>query len=419
MVSYPSSHMEAMATRKALIKARPNVRPFVLTRSSFSGTGAHAAHWLGDNWSTFQSMQLSLPGALNFQLFGIPMVGPDICGFNGDATEELCARWMEVGAFFPFSRNHNSIDASDQEPYRWSVVAEATRRALKYTLLHLSSTDGELVLQALAWVFPEDSETYSIERQFLVGNGILVSPVLEDRARDVVAYFPQGVWYDLASSAPVISVDVYGLDGRSNRSTTGQWIHLEADIFTIPVHVRGGSVIPQFDIRNTDASVLPETVAQLLKRGEYSILVALDENGKAEGRFYLDDGESIAQPDGVNDVYVNCENGRCTWKGSSDEILNATQTAVLTKITVIGLDCGRGVLTEPKWVAVNGDLVEQWNDKVQDPESAAYRDVYVKNQWFWSAGRAEHSGRGALCGTRKLQIRLRLHAQQEFAFEWA
>jgi alpha-glucosidase (family GH31 glycosyl hydrolase) len=42
--------------------------------------GAHAAHWLGDNWSTWESLLHSVSGTMSFQLFGIPLVGPDICG---------------------------------------------------------------------------------------------------------------------------------------------------------------------------------------------------------------------------------------------------------------------------------------------------------------------------------------------------
>lgn len=101
-------HVEAIATRKSMLAIRPDERPFILTRSSFSGTGrqmhhlnlrnhlktvrnntssndkqysgAHAAHWLGDNWSTWESLLHSVSGTMSFQLFGIPLTGPDICG---------------------------------------------------------------------------------------------------------------------------------------------------------------------------------------------------------------------------------------------------------------------------------------------------------------------------------------------------
>ena len=74
---------EAIATRTALENIRQNVRSLIISRSTFSGSGVHTGHWTGDNSATAQDMYYSIPGILNFQMFGIPLVGSDICGFIG------------------------------------------------------------------------------------------------------------------------------------------------------------------------------------------------------------------------------------------------------------------------------------------------------------------------------------------------
>ena len=95
--------------------------------------------------------QSLLTGIMEFNLFGMPYIGADICGFIFNTTEEMCNRWMQLGSFYPFSRNHNIYDAFDQDPGVWPAVADASRRSLMiryrllpylYTLFHLSHTTG-------------------------------------------------------------------------------------------------------------------------------------------------------------------------------------------------------------------------------------------------------------------------------------
>ena len=129
--------MEEKATHLALQSIHPGKRPFIIARSTFPSSGKWAGHWLGDNFSKWQYMYFNIQGVLQFQIFQVPFVGADTCGFNDNTDEELCNRWMQLSAFMPFYRNHNIISALPQEPYRWDSVANASRTAIdiRYSLL--------------------------------------------------------------------------------------------------------------------------------------------------------------------------------------------------------------------------------------------------------------------------------------------
>ncbi|NWH68239.1 LYAG glucosidase, partial [Geococcyx californianus] len=145
---------------------------------------------------------------LLFNLFGVPLVGADICGFAGDTSEELCVRWTQLGAFYPFMRNHNDHGARPQEPYAFSPAAQAAmRNALRlrysllpflYTLFHRAHSAGETVARPLFLEFPKDPNTWAVDRQLMWGGGLLVTPVLEAGKNKVSGYFPAGTWYSLA-----------------------------------------------------------------------------------------------------------------------------------------------------------------------------------------------------------------------------
>jgi alpha-glucosidase (family GH31 glycosyl hydrolase) len=183
-------------------------RPFVLSRSTFVGSGNYTTHWLGDNDATWKHLRMSIIGILEFNMFGIPMVGADICGFFNDASTELCQRWLQLGAFYPFSRNHNAWKQKDKDPVAFNdeSLIKSTVEALNirysilpfmYTLFYKSHIHGGPVALPLNFEFPSDKQTWDIQEQFLLGSAFLVSPAVHENQREVDAYFPfNAVWYD-------------------------------------------------------------------------------------------------------------------------------------------------------------------------------------------------------------------------------
>ncbi|KAI5644151.1 glycosyl hydrolases family 31 domain-containing protein [Phthorimaea operculella] len=197
---------EAVATNFALQEIRGK-RPFIISRASFPGLGKYAGHWSGDIQSTWEDMRYSITGLLAFSLFGIPMMGADICGFSGDATPQLCKRWMQLGAFYPFSRNHADKDSKPQDPVSMGPeVVEASKRALRlryklipyyYTLFWKAHTQGTTVATPLFFLAPDDPVLDEVDTQFLIGPHVMIAPILEQDANTTQAYFPKHKWYNL------------------------------------------------------------------------------------------------------------------------------------------------------------------------------------------------------------------------------
>ena len=289
-------HQILNATYHALLSAIPGLRPFIIGRSTFAGSGKWAGHWGGDNTSLFAYMFFSIPQALSFSLFGIPMFGVDTCGFNGNSDEELCNRWMQLSAFFPFYRNHNTLSANSQEAYVWASVAEASRKAMLiryallpylYTLFYHASTGGDTVMRALAWEFPSDPSLANADRQFFLGPAILVTPALDQGATTVDGVFP-GVgkgecYYDWYNQS---AVDV----------SRGANVTIDAPLGHIPVYVRGGYVVPLQE---------PAMVTRDARNTPWGLIVALGLEGAARGNLYVDDGESLVQKGGTLYVEVS------------------------------------------------------------------------------------------------------------------
>ncbi|XP_053562416.1 lysosomal alpha-glucosidase [Bombina bombina] len=270
---------EAIASHYALVKVRRK-RPFIISRSTFSSHGHYAGHWTGDVPATWEQLYYSVPAILLFNMYGVPLVGADICGFGGDTTEELCVRWSQLGAFYPFMRNHNDRDSKAQEPFVFSEQAQnAIRTALVmrysllpylYTLFHKAHTTGETVARALFIEFPSDPNTWTIDRQFLWGEALLITPVLEQGKTEVNGYFPPGTWYSPFSGEGIQS--------------KGQWILLPGSLDIINLHIRGGYIVP---------GQIPELNTEEMINNSLALIVALTPNSEARGDLFLDDGDSL------------------------------------------------------------------------------------------------------------------------------
>ncbi|KAK5642360.1 hypothetical protein RI129_008527 [Pyrocoelia pectoralis] len=270
---------EAIVTSFVLAEIR-NKRPVVISRSSFPGLGHYAGHWSGDVRSKWYDMKYTIPQLLSFSMFGVPLMGADICGFNGNTTAPLCNRWMQLGAFYPFSRNHNTDDGLDQDPVALGpLVVASSKKALNvryallpylYTLFWAAHVQGETVARPLFFEFVNDKTTYGIDEQFLWGSAVMITPVLEEKKTAIYPYFPSGIWYDYYSKMALES--------------KGEYFNISAPLDTIPVFIRGGYIIPQ------QSAMLTTTQSRLTK---IQLLGASDLAEQASGQLYWDDGDSL------------------------------------------------------------------------------------------------------------------------------
>lgn len=196
----------AQATYEGLLRVRPTHRPFVLTRSGAPGIQKYAWVWTGDNASYWEHLEGSIPMLLNLGMSGVPFVGADIGGFSGSADGELLTAWTWLGVFYPFMRNHSAKINRAQEPWifgePWlSHIREALQFRYElmpylYTLSEAATRTGLPLMRPLFLHYPEDPETRHLHDSFLLGEDLLVAPVLRPAQQRRLVYLPQGHWED-------------------------------------------------------------------------------------------------------------------------------------------------------------------------------------------------------------------------------
>ncbi|MET9417774.1 glycoside hydrolase family 31 protein [Streptomyces klenkii] len=229
----------ARAGHEALCELRPAERPFLFSRSGWAGMQRYGGTWSGDVATGWPGLRASLALVLGLGLCGVPYSGPDVGGFSGFPSPELFVRWFQLGAYMPLFRTHSAITAGRREPWEFGAEAlEHTAAALRererllpyfVTLAHLAQRTGAPYVRPVWWRSPEDRALRDCEDAFLLGDALLVAPVLEQGADRRAVRLPRGRWYDTAT-------------GRAYEGP-GQ-VLLDAPLSRIPVLARAGSVIP-------------------------------------------------------------------------------------------------------------------------------------------------------------------------------
>ena len=285
--------MEAIITKEYL-EQKLDERPYVLAVSNYVGIGHFATHLLGDNYSKWSQLRFSIPGILNFNMFGVNHVGADICGYTGNATDELCGRWFQLGAFYPFSRAHSRHDAKPHnEPWNFGDTTLEVAKAslyLRYSILKFMYTSiwithlyGGTVVQPLFFHFPGDDTLYKeefIQECFLIGNQILVASVLDEGKTELGVYLPNYNWYKLG--------DMTLVNTYNNTGSTGKNITLASDMTkqkTAHLLVMGGSIISFQDAAKHQVQHTGE-----LNNMSLTIKIFADHLNQAVGELIIDDG---------------------------------------------------------------------------------------------------------------------------------
>ena len=192
-------------------------------------------------------------------------------------------RWYQAGVWLPFFRQHAHIETKRREPWTYDKeTMDINREALRlrysylplwYTLFREHELSGSPVIRPIWAHYPTESESFTIDDQLLVGDAILVKPVVHASANDVSVYFPgegKVSWYDIETMKKY---------GETKRVSIPVTLHKTA------VYQKEGSIVPR------KMRIRRSTVA--MKNDPYTLIVIADKEGKAEGTLYIDDETSF------------------------------------------------------------------------------------------------------------------------------
>jgi alpha-glucosidase len=276
----------ARATYEGLERLQPDRRPYVITRAAYAGIQRYSTMWTGDTNSTWEALSLSIPMFQSLGLSGEAFVGSDVGGFIGRGGGELLVRSYQVSFLAPFCRNHKVIDGYDQEPWRFGKYYEdIIRKYLKlryrllpflYTTLEEAHRTGVPLFRPLVLNYQNDSNTLNLDDQFMIGDDMLVAPILQANQTSRLVYLPEGVWYDFWTR---------------KKHNGGGMMRVDAPLEVVPIFIRGGSIIPEGPEMNHVGQKPFDPV---------TFYIHPDDQGRASATLYEDDGTS---PDYKRGIY--------------------------------------------------------------------------------------------------------------------
>ncbi|MBV2354580.1 glycoside hydrolase family 31 protein [Streptomyces sp. J2-1] len=260
----------ARAAWEGLRAAAPGERPFVVSGSGWAGLQRYGGVWSAPAVPGWPGLRAALARVVGLGLCGVPYSGTDIGGYGDASSPELYLRGLQLGAYLPLFRTYGD----GREPWEYGAgVLEHTRAALAgrsrllpyfTTLAHLARRTGAPWVRPLWWGAPEDRALRECGDAFLLGDALLVAPVLEAGAVTRSVRLPRGHWYD------TVTEQMY--EGPAH-------VPLDAPVSRIPVLARAGSVLP---VRGADGGTELEVWAPVPGRTGSGLLVRDPGDGTAE-----------------------------------------------------------------------------------------------------------------------------------------
>ena len=268
-------------SKEAQEELHPNERGFSMTRATYAGGQRYSSVWTGDNMSLWSQMRMSISMNANLGISGFSFVGNDVSGFGLDSSEELFIRWMEMGPFIPIFRNHSNMYTRRQEPWAFGPRAEKIAKKsieLRYELLpyiydlyYISHKEGLPIFRPMIMEYEKDMNLLNMREQFMLGENMIVAPVLYEGERSKTVYLPKGSWFNYFTMEK--------LQG-------GKWYKLPCELDEILVFVKEGAIIPTYNKKFRNVKERPKNI----------LLKVFGENAK--GFHYNDDGHTMEYLEG-------------------------------------------------------------------------------------------------------------------------